>query len=78
MYDIIVTPGANEAFAEISTVICESKQHAIILAPYYFCHLVSLQLLEMKVSIAPFQPSTLLPQWDELERMINSLKPTMV
>ena len=77
-YDIIITPGANQAFATISSVLCESQQHVILLSPYYFCHLVSLQFLEMKITIAPFHPLTLLPQWDELERMINSLKPTVV
>lgn len=77
-YDIIITPGANQAFAEISSVLCESRQNVILLAPYYFSHLVCLQLTEIHITIAPFQPLSLLPQWDELERMIHSLRPTMV
>jgi aspartate aminotransferase len=76
--DIIIYPGANEAFACAALVLCDQHDNAIVIAPYYFCHVVSLQLAGVHVTIAPFESSTLLPDWSQLQNSIQTLRPKMV
>jgi aspartate/methionine/tyrosine aminotransferase len=76
--EVIITPGANQAFANTSLAICDNGQHTIMIAPYYFSHLMSLQLAGVHVHICPFDEKTLLPDWDALRQLINEVKPNMI
>ena len=76
--DICITAGANQAFVNAALSLCDGKDEVIVIAPYYFCHLSSLQLCETKVTIAPFQKSTLEPDCGELSALVTNLKPKMV
>jgi aromatic aminotransferase len=76
--DIMITAGANQAFTNIALALCDSGDHAIIIAPYYFSHLLALQLSEAQTHICPFEPETLYPDWTVLEQLISTHKPKIV
>ena len=52
--------------------------YIVLLAPYYFCHKTSLDLVGSDVLICPFNKASFLPDWDRLEAMIRDEKPVMV
>ena len=77
--EITITAGANQACLDVVLATCDGhKDKAILLAPYYFSHKLTMQLSEVDVSVCPFDLHTLYPQWEELERMILSLSPKLV
>lgn len=76
--ETIITPGANQAFANIALALCDSGDHAIVLAPYYFSHCMSLQIAGAQVSICPFDKTSFLPQWDQLQVILNTKRPRVV
>lgn len=76
--DIAITSGANQAFANVALALCDAQDHAIILAPYYFSHLLSLQLAQAQVTVSAFDKATLKPNWQELETCFAQLKPKVV
>jgi len=76
--DIAITAGANQAFTNVALTLCDHGDNAIIVAPYYFSHLMSLQLSQVNISICPFQRDTLQPNWDELKLLFETLRPKMV
>jgi aspartate/methionine/tyrosine aminotransferase len=51
---------------------------AVIIAPYYFSHKLALQLCDAKVTICPFERTTLYPDWEALQNIITEQKPKMV
>ncbi len=61
-----------------SLALCDSGDNAVLVAPYYFSHKLSLQLSEVNVAVCPFEISSLLPQWSALEEMVQRLRPKMV
>jgi aspartate/methionine/tyrosine aminotransferase len=55
---VLVTPGANAAFHFAANVLLDPGERATLLAPYYFNHLMSIQLLgneghEIRIPLAP-------------------------
>lgn len=76
--EIAVAAGANQAFFNTGLTLCDASDNVIVVAPYYFSHLLTLQLCQCNVSICPFVKSTLEPDWSVLEDQIRSLKPKMV
>lgn len=75
---VAVTAGANQAFANVALAICDDGDDAIIIAPYYFGHRMSLELSGAKIRVCPFNPATLAPDWDALEALVAEHKPKMV
>jgi aspartate/methionine/tyrosine aminotransferase len=51
---------------------------AVVIAPYYFSHKLALQLCDTKVTICPFERTTLYPDWEALQKIITEQKPKMV
>ena len=76
--DIAITSGANQAFQNIALTLCDANDNAVILAPYYFSHLLALQLSQAQVTISPFDKNTLKPIWSDLEASFEQLKPKLV
>lgn len=76
--DLAITAGANQAFSNAALAVCDEGDHAVILAPYYFSHKLSLQLCGAQVHVCPFDPATLAPDWDALEAHVAKHKPKMV
>ena len=76
--DVIITAGANQAFLNVAMAVCDVNDDVVIVAPYYFSHKMSVQLAGGKVTECPFNPATLLPDWDQLDALVTELKPAMV
>lgn len=76
--DIAITAGANQAFINAALAVCDNDDTAILLAPYYFSHKLSLQLCGAQVSVCPFDTSTLAPDFQALESMMAAQRPRMV
>lgn len=76
--DIVVTAGANQAFINIALTLCDNEDDAVILAPYYFSHKLSLQLVGAKVHVCPFDNISLRPDWNKLNELMETTKPKMI
>lgn len=76
--DLSVTAGANQAFLNVATLLTDAQDEVIVVAPYYFSHVMALQLCDTKVHICPFDPKSLQPNWSTLRTMIKNHKPKMV
>ena len=64
---VMVTAGANQAFSLLALALCDPGDEAVLLAPYYFSHLVALQIAQAKVIEGKWDPTTMLPDV-EVER----------
>lgn len=76
--NMAITSGANQGFMNVALTLTDASDDVIVLSPYYFSHLLSLQLCQAKVHICPFDNTTLLPEWTQLEDLIRQHKPKMV
>jgi len=47
-HSVIVTAGANQGFASIVNACCDPDDEAVIFAPYYFNHMMALQMSNVK------------------------------
>jgi katanin p60 ATPase-containing subunit A1 len=77
--DVTVTAGANQGFLDVAMSTCDGGcDKAILIAPYYFSHKLTLQLSGVEVAVCPFDRTTLYPDWAQLEHMIHTLQPKLV
>ena len=76
--NISITAGANQAFVDAAMAVCDEGDNAIILAPYFFSHRMTLQMCNANISICPFDTKTLAPDFEELKRLVSELKPKLV
>ena len=51
--DVMVTNGANQAYAAALLATCDPGDEVVLFQPYYFSHLVAAQLLGLSVLIEP-------------------------
>jgi len=58
--DVMITAGANQAFVNVIMCICDVGDEVVLFRPYYFSHLVALQLTNVLPVVAEtdknFQP----------------------
>jgi len=54
--DIIITPGANQAFFNILPTIADPADEIILLTPYYFNHQMACNLLNITAVTVPLDP----------------------
>ncbi len=76
--NIAITSGANQGFMNIALTLTDAADDVVVLSPYYFSHLLSLQLCQSKVHICSFNNKTLEPNWIELEDLIRQYHPKLV
>ena len=79
--DTVIIPyklGANQAFMNTALAVLDSGDNVIIVAPYYFSHKLSCQLVAANVTVCPFDPSTFAPNWEALTILVKDLQPRMV
>lgn len=76
--NITVTAGANQGFNNLALTVCDAGDKAVLVAPFFFSHKLSLQMNDVEVSVCPFNTKTLAPNFDALEEMVTRLKPKMV
>ena len=61
-FEVMITCGAQQAFINAATVICDDGDHACLLAPYYMSHQLALQMLGCEVSFCLFDESNVKPR----------------
>lgn len=76
--NVMITCGANQAFTNTSLALCNEGDRAVIVAPYYFSHKLALQLAGAEVSVCPFEPHDLMPDFDKLFSMLEELQPKIL
>lgn len=77
----MITSGANQAFTNVVAALCDSSDKVVLFKPYYFNHLMALQMTEggSNVTYGPCDPLTLHPDLDWLETALTGPnKPKMV
>ena len=57
----MVTAGANQAFANIVTALCDPGDSVVLFKPYYFNHHMALQMTDCSISYCPRHPQTFEP-----------------
>ena len=50
--EVMITAGANQAFVNVCQTLVEEGDRVVVFAPFYFSHLVALQLVGANVMIA--------------------------
>lgn len=75
---VCVTAGANQAFVNVAMALCNEGDNAILIAPYFYCHKMTLQLVGANIHSCEFDASTFSPDFVRLEQMIAELNPKLV
>eukprot|EP00741_Cyanophora_paradoxa_P007635 tig00001178_g7384.t1 len=69
--EVMVTAGANQAFVNAVLALCDPGDEAILLAPYYFNHMMALQLANVAPRVLPFRPEDLQPDLEALPALFS-------
>mmetsp|Transcript_29176 Transcript_29176/g.38366 ORF Transcript_29176/g.38366 Transcript_29176/m.38366 type:complete len:420 (-) Transcript_29176:238-1497(-) len=70
--EIMVTAGGNQAFVNVALALCDPGDKVVVVKPFYFSHLVALQLAGTSICYADFQAETLLPDMGHLRSLVTS------
>jgi len=75
--EVMVTTGANQAFINCCLSIADSEDSVVLFVPYYFNHLMALQMTEggPQTILGPCDPSSMLPDVAWLERRLGEPSP---
>jgi aspartate/methionine/tyrosine aminotransferase len=75
-HQVIVTAGANQGFASVVCACCDPGDHCVIFSPYYFNHLMAIQMSNAKPFIIETSVhNNYLPtmeDFDKLQQQIDS------
>ncbi|KFM24371.1 Aspartate aminotransferase [Auxenochlorella protothecoides] len=76
-YDVVVTPGANQAFMNVVLATLDPGDGVVLFKPYYFNHHMALQMTGLGPSIVygPCTPEHLHPDLDWLEAALARPSP---
>ena len=76
-YDVHVTAGANQAFANVVLAVLDPEDTCVLFAPYYFNHMMALQLSggAKNVVTGRCHPSSWHPDLDWLQAALASPNP---
>ncbi|KAJ1620282.1 pyridoxal phosphate-dependent transferase [Pavlovales sp. CCMP2436] len=69
---LVVTTGANQAFVSTLMATCAPGDAALVFAPYYFTHVVAMQLLGIRPHVVSCDPETLLPDPAAVARAVTA------
>mmetsp|Transcript_3047 Transcript_3047/g.5771 ORF Transcript_3047/g.5771 Transcript_3047/m.5771 type:complete len:432 (+) Transcript_3047:53-1348(+) len=75
--DVMVTAGANQGFMNIVLALLDAGSKAVLFAPYYFNHLMALQMTGAEIEIAECD-ARFVPDMDKLEAVLAKGDVTMV
>ena len=76
-HEVMVTSGANQAFTNLVLTLLDPSDAAILFVPYYFNHLMALQMTGggHNVVYGQCDPHTWKPDLDWLEQALQGPKP---
>jgi len=69
---VMVTAGANQAFTNLVLALCDAGDYAVLFAPYYFNHLMALQMSSVEPLIGPVVSETMMPDISWLKEQLSS------
>ena len=68
---LMVTCGANQAFAHAMLALCDAADEVVLFAPYYFSHLVALQMFGLRPRILPCEATSGVPSLGALRGALD-------
>ena len=68
---LMVTCGANQAFAHAMLALCDAGDEVVLFAPYYFSHLVALQMFGLRPRILPCEAASGVPSLGALRGALD-------
>eukprot|EP00242_Pyramimonas_sp_CCMP2087_P007166 CAMPEP_0198202990 /NCGR_PEP_ID=MMETSP1445-20131203/6219_1 /TAXON_ID=36898 /ORGANISM="Pyramimonas sp., Strain CCMP2087" /LENGTH=385 /DNA_ID=CAMNT_0043874175 /DNA_START=211 /DNA_END=1368 /DNA_ORIENTATION=+ len=68
--EVIVTAGANQAFMNVVLTLMDETAKAVLFAPYYFNHLMALQMTGAEISIGECDDN-MIPDMDKLKVLLS-------
>ncbi|KAG2424660.1 hypothetical protein HXX76_014384 [Chlamydomonas incerta] len=80
-YDVIVTPGCNQAFLNALIALCDDSDRVALFRPYYFDHLMAVQMTggSDRLVVGECDPVTMRPSLAWLQReLVGPNPPKMV
>jgi len=69
--EVMATAGANQAYANCCLALLDAGDAAVIFRPYYFNHLMAIQMTNAKPLEVPMTAETFLPRVDALEDLFS-------
>ena len=69
--EVMVTPGANHAYATALLAVCDPGDQVVLFAPYYFSHLLAIQLLGLTPVVLPCNAATGAPEVSALQTALS-------
>ena len=69
--DVMVTTGANQAYVHALLALCDPGDEVILFRPYYFSHLVALQLLGLRPTFVDCDAHSGLPDASRLRAALQ-------
>ena len=76
--EVMITCGAQQAFANFALALTNPGEYAIVFSPYYFSHKQALELAGLKVITCPFDSSTLRPDTAALKSLLAEYNPVLI
>ena len=67
--EVMVTAGGNQAFVNVALSLVDPGDTVLVLKPYYFSHVVSLQMAGANIKFVSFSEDTFLPNLQEVAEM---------
>ncbi|KAG2432782.1 hypothetical protein HYH02_012914 [Chlamydomonas schloesseri] len=76
-YDVIVTPGCNQAFLNALIALCDDSDRVALFRPYYFDHLMAVQMTggSDRLVVGECDPVTMRPSLAWLQRELAGPNP---
>lgn len=61
--DVMVTAGANQAFTNVVLALCDAGDDVVLFAPYYFNHMMALQMTNVNAVLGQRRSDYQLGRW---------------
>jgi aspartate/methionine/tyrosine aminotransferase len=71
-HEVMVTAGANQACVNAVIALVDDKDSVLLFKPYYFNHLMALQMTNVNCELGLSDPVTLHPDLNELEKQLEA------
>ena len=76
--EVMITAGGNQAFVNVALTLIDPGDTVLVLRPYYFSHVVSLQMAGANVKFVSYNEKTFLPDFTELQKAVEEEAVKMV
>ena len=77
-HDVMITQGANQAVVNAILALVDEGDTCLLFTPYYFNHLMALQMTNVTCELGQCDPVTLHPDLNALENTLKSIRIKLV